>query len=273
MAMIRYKRLGKDAYVPTDEELTGLYTELLGRPPEGTSLNDWKDWARQNPMTAEDFRKSFEDAASKEITGRVSNLGTNLMSGNIPGYDYGLQEKNIESQYETAGKELENILAEKAAGGGFETSGYYTSLTEEMGKLKSTKISTLADLNSRLSEMKVNMSLQGASLLSGLEEKKYTRQQYDEQMAAYNKSMAEYRDALKQQQADWWKPVLGGIAGAWLGPGGIIAGASAGQSQVAKVPTQPTQPSYYSPVSQAIQPVGFGYNPNINKKNYFESAY
>ena len=37
---------------------------------------------------------------------------------------------------------------------------------------------------------------------------------------------------------------MGGVAGSWLGPGGIWAGASAGEAVKTKTPEQPSTPTY-----------------------------
>jgi len=255
----------------TDQDVINSYRNKLGREPESQeAINAWKSWANKPGVGKSAFNKSFDSAAQEEITGKVTRLGTDMMSGNIPGFDMDLQTENIEEQYNTAGTELENELSERAAGGGFESGGYYASVAKGKADLKSKKITTLADMNKALAEYKVNMALTGASLLSGLQDKKITAAQYTEDLKRYNAEMADYRAALKKSQDEWWKPVVGTLLGSFAGGFGAAAGGAIGANLMKKPGEAPVAP--VAPKVEPIATTSLGYYPSM-KKNYFDPAY
>jgi len=254
----------------TDDQIKSAYKTYLGREPAEEEVAGWRG------VDPTKFDEIFQNASSGEIRGRLTELGQNYLSGNIPGYDAGLQERAIESQYGTAQEDLAQSLREQAAGGGFETGGYYTSVAKGRADLEKSKITTLADMNKALSEYKVNMSLKGAELLSGLENQKLSIKQYNDEMARYNAEMSDYRGALKKSQDNWWMPIFGATLGSFAGPigagigqalGNRIAG-TPGATEPAK-PAKPVQPSYY----QSSGWTGAGYSPTMTGKDYFSKAY
>ena len=253
------------------DKIAGLYRTNLGREARPDEIAGWQKSLESGEYNLATMNDAFSNASDDEITGRVTKLGTDLMSGAIPGYNYEQQSAEVEKQYAEAGTEMRNTLAENAAGGGFDTGGYYTSMAKGESSLKSAKITTLAEMNEALSTMKMNMSLQGASLLSGLQEKKLSLEQYNEQMAQYNKEMTDYRSALAKNQAEWWKPALANIAGTAVGiyTGNVAAGLAAKTLADKALPvTQVGQ----APTTPVAQTAGTGYYPGL-KKNYFAGAY
>ena len=250
------------------ETIANIYRTELGREPEPGAVEAWQKWAVDNNKTLEDFTNSFKSSAQQEIKGTLTTEANKMIAGEIPGYDEATQKAAIESQYKTAEEDLANKLAEQAAGGGFETGAYYASIAKGKTGLESAKINTLADLNNAITQYKTQLKTQGLGLLSGIENQNYTRTQAAAEEATYQQQLAEYRAALKKQQENWWQAPLGalvgGVAGSWLGPGGLWAGATAGgamgQKAAGTVPVAPT----YTPTAGVSGYYGASTTPQVD---------
>ena len=215
--MDRYSQVNKEfpgGRAEVESALSGYYEKYLGRTDDA-GVKAWADDIMAGKYDIATLEKNFRRAASDEKFQRIINRTEEPV-------DFGLDEAAVQRGYEKASIDVREGITAKAAGGGLDTGGYLTSLAKGQAELETGRINTLADLNSRVAQFRLNRDTQIANLMLAKENQEIGQEQFETEMAAYNAEIEAVREAVKKGQENWWQVPAAQIVGTVVG--GLVAG-------------------------------------------------